>query len=484
MGADLVWTWAGVAYVIDLAIRIVALGVVPRNRRPASGVAWLLAIVMIPYLGLVLFLLLGRTDIGRKRDARQRLANARVHEVAPTIPAATLPAGTPDYVHAAATLNTNLGSLPMRAGNRVELIPGYQQAIEAIAAEIDRARRFVHVQYYITAWDHATAPVYEALVRATERGVKVRLLVDHVGTSRIPGYRRFERTLNASGIEWYPMMPVRPLRGDFQRPDLRNHRKIVVVDGTVAFTGSQNLIEPSYGKPKHQKAGRRWVELVMRCEGPLVETLDVVFATDWLTETGEVLIDEIAIVPPERGEVCAQVIPSGPGVVAENNLRAFVTLIANARHRVSLVSPYFVPDESLLYAVTTAALRGVEVELFVSEGKEQFMVFHAQRSYYEELLRHGVRIWLYPEPFVLHTKCFTVDDDVAVIGSSNMDMRSFALNFEVSVLLTGGDVVAQTNQVIDGYRALSRELVLQEWLTRPLRHQYLDNVLRLTAALQ
>jgi len=322
------------------------------------------------------------------------------------------------------------------------------------------------------------------MARAAERGVKVRLLVDHIGTSGIPGYREFERKLNASGIEWYPMMPFRPLRGDLQRPDLRNHRKIAVVDGVVAFTGSQNLIEPSYNKPKHQLAGRTWVELVIRCEGPVVEALDVVFATDWHTETGDVLIDELAIVPPDCGDVCAQVIPSGPGVVAENNLRAFVTLITNARRKVSLISPYFVPDESLLYAATTAALRGVEVELFVSEGKEQFMVYHAQRSYYEELLRHGVRIWLYPEPWVLHTKGFTVDDDVAVIGSSNMDMRSFALNFEVSVMMVGGDVVERTNEIIDDYRDLSRELLLDEWLERPLPDQYLDNVLRLTSALQ
>lgn len=484
MGVDIVWGWATVALVVDFIIRIVALGVVPRNRRPSSGTAWLLAILLIPYLGLLLFLLLGRTDIGRKRDARQRLANARIREIAPTIPAATLPGGTPDYVDSVTKLNLNLGSLPMLAGNKIELFPDYQGAIDTIAAEIDKATWFVHVQYYITAWDYATAPVYEAMTRAVGRGVKVRLLIDHIGSSRIPGYREFERKLEASGFEWYPMMPLRPLRGDFQRPDLRNHRKIVVIDGRVAFTGSQNMIEPSYHNPKHRKAGRRWVELVMRCEGPVVEALDVVFATDWHTETGDVLDDELAVIPADHGEVCAQVIPSGPGVVAENNLRAFVTLITGARRKVSLISPYFVPDESLLYAVTTAALRGVEVELFVSEGKEQFMVFHAQRSYYEQLLRHGVKIWLYPEPWVLHTKGFTVDDDVAVIGSSNMDMRSFALNFEVSVMMVGGDIVARTNAVIDGYREKSRELLLEEWLERPRRDQYLDNVLRLTSALQ
>ena len=151
-------------------------------------------------------------------------------------------------------------------------------------------------------------------------------------------------------------------------------------------------------------------------------------------------------------------VPSGPGFPNENNLRLFNTLIYGAQSRLSLTSPYFVPDESLLYAVTTAAQRGVAVELFVSAKADQLMVCHAQMSYYQALLEAGVRIYLYPEPYVLHSKHFSVDDDVVVIGSSNMDMRSFGLNFEVSVMAFGGDVVQNVRAVEDGYRALSREL--------------------------
>ena len=162
----------------------------------------------------------------------------------------------------------------------------------------------------------------------------------------------------------------------------------------------------------------------------------------------------------------------------------FTTLIYGATRRLSLTSPYFVPDESLLYAVTTAAQRGVEVELFVSEQSDQFMVGHAQASYYRALLEAGVTIHLYPAPYVLHAKHFTVDDDVAVIGSSNMDMRSFALNYEISLMLLGRDVVARMRTVEDAYRALSRPLTLEEWDQRPARRKYVDNVMRLTAALQ
>ena len=168
----------------------------------------------------------------------------------------------------------------------------------------------------------------------------------------------------------------------------------------------------------------------------------------------------------------------------ENNLRLFNTLIYGAQRRLSLTSPYFVPDESLLYAVTTAAQRGVDVELFVSEASDQFMVGHAQASYYKALLDAGIRIWLYPAPAILHSKHFTVDDDIAVIGSSNMDMRSFALNYEVITMLIGGDCVPRLREVEDSYRAICRELTMEEWSQRSAGAKYVDTVMRLTSALQ
>ena len=177
-------------------------------------------------------------------------------------------------------------------------------------------------------------------------------------------------------------------------------------------------------------------------------------------------------------------VPSGPGFATENNLRLFNSMIYAAREHLSLTSPYFVPDESLLYAVTTAAQRGVDVELFVSATADQFMVHHAQRSYYQALLEAGVRIWLYPEPFVLHAKHFSVDNWLGVVGSSNMDMRSFALNYEVVVMLTGHEIVERLHAVQGTYRSLSTELTLAEWKKRTRGAAYVDNVMRLTAGLQ
>jgi cardiolipin synthase len=316
--------------------------------------------------------------------------------------------------------------------------------------------------------------------------VTVRVLLDHIASLRSPGYRRTLKHLTRIGAKWHLMLPIQPLRGRYQRPDLRNHRKLLVIDGTVAFTGSQNMVDSSYNKPGNIRRGLHWKDLMVKFEGPIVAGINSLFVTDWYSETDELLLRETEDVHPimTREPVDAQVVPSGPGFERENNLRLFNSLVYAAQHKVILTSPYFVPDDSMLYAITTAAQSGLDVQLFVSEVGDQFMVYHAQRSYYEQLLRAGVRIWLYPTPTVLHAKHFTIDDDVAVIGSSNMDMRSFSLNLEISVMVRSADFVADLREVEQSYRSLSRELTLDEWMNRSRASATLDNVMRLTAAVQ
>jgi cardiolipin synthase len=482
-------TLGWIVFGVDMVLRVVALGIIPGNRKPSTGMAWLLLIMIEPIVGFSIFLLLGRTRLGNRRITRQRTALAAVHERSELLPLSFDISRLPAPMARVAALNRHLGSLPLTGGNEIELLPDYHATIAEMTAEIDRARSHVHVQFYITAWDEVTDPVFQAMIRATARGVDVRLLFDHIGSRRIPGYRTMIKRLRATDIAWHPMLPIKPLRGRFRRPDLRNHRKILVVDGSVGFTGSLNLTEPGYNKPANHRLGREWVELMVRLEGPVVGALNSVFASDWYVETGQV-VDLVAVFgepdarPEEVFDVPCQVVPSGPGIVAENNLRMFTTLIYAATERISLTSPYFVPDESLLYAVTTAAERGVDVELFVSEVSDQFLVGHAQASYYRALLQAGVRIYQYPAPYILHSKHFTIDDEVAVVGSSNMDMRSFALNYEVSLMMPDAAVVAKMREVEDAYRRLSKELTLPDWELRPARTRYVDNVARLTAALQ
>jgi len=474
---------AAVLLAVDLGLRIALLGIIPNNRKPSSAMAWLLLILLIPFVGFAVFLVLGRTQIGRRRHEKQAEVNELIrHRTAKAVALRDL---GPSYLDSVTTLNRNLGAFPAAQGNDVTFYADYRESIDAMTAAVERAQHYVHAQFYITAWDSMTAPFFEALVRATARGVTVRLLFDYLGSKGIPGYKDMLTRLDATQIAWRALLPVGLRKGELRRPDLRNHRKILVVDGAEAFMGSQNLIEPGYDKEKNHKAGREWVELTCRVTGPVVAALDAVFATDWYSETDELLMDELVPATADApGDLTCQVIPSGPGFATENNLRAFTTLLYSARRRISITSPYFVPDESLLYAVTTAAHRGIDVELFVSEEGDQFMVHHAQCSYYDALLEAGVRIYLYPAPYVLHSKHFSIDEDVAVLGSSNMDLRSFGLNCEVSLMLEGGDVVSRMRKVEDAYRMQSRELTKQEWARRPWRSRYADNVMRLTSALQ
>jgi cardiolipin synthase A/B len=473
------------AIAVDVTARILALIFVPKNRRPQTALAWLLAIWFLPYIGIILFLILGRARLPRARRRKQREINEYILDTTEGFDRVKRDPPWPPWLEPIVELNRKLGSMPLVGGNTARMWNDNTEALAAMTAEIRSATKSVHCEFYILLLDEATADFFDALEEAHGRGVRVRVLLDHLGNAQYPGYRRTVRRLNAMGIEWRRMLPFRPSRGQFQRPDLRNHRKLLVIDGEVAFTGSQNVVETGYQRRKNHKRGLHWKDYMARFEGPVVAGIDALFVTDWYSETNQLLEREAA--PARRtgdGDYDCQVVPSGPGFDGENNLRLFNSLVYAAQKKVILTSPYFVPDDSMLYAITTAAQSGLEVELFVSEIGDQFLVFHAQRSYYEALLRAGVKIWLYAGPTILHSKHLTIDDEVSVIGSSNMDMRSFSLDLEISVMVRGPQFLAELRAIEDANRAMSRELTLDEWLARPVWHRTLDNLARLTAAVQ
>ena len=463
-GIDLSTILLVVALLVDFVIRVVAIIVVPRNRRPTSGMAWLLAIFLIPYFGALLFLLIGFRTLPKKRVAMQAEINQFILDSTAGMERVSRDNEWPGWLASVVELNRNLGAMPLVGDNRARLHGDYEETLAAMVADIDRATKYVHVEFYILSLDHTTAPFFDAMENAVKRGVTVRVLMDHIQSMRKPGFKQTKKRLTDSGVKWELMLPLQPLRGKWQRPDLRNHRKLVIVDGRVGFMGSQNVIDRTYNMKRNIRRGLKWKDLMVRLEGPIVSGLNAIFITDWYSETNELLTRDIE--PVHREDVTdaldCQVVPSGPGFEGENNLRLFLALLYYAQERIVITSPYFVPDESIMYAITTAVQRGLRVELFVSEIGDQALVYHAQRSYYEELLRAGVKIFMYKAPYVLHAKHFTIDDDVAVIGSSNMDMRSFSLNFEVSLMVRGASFVQALRKVEDGYRADSRELTLDE----------------------
>lgn len=497
------WKGTSVFVVLEYLVKVLAIGIVPENRRPSSSTAWLLLILFLPVVGVPLFLLFGSPYVSGRRASIQARANELLTlgtEDMPNSPeSVTLPDGLGEIVE----LNRSLTALPMVTGVNNGVMMDYEAGIERMTRLVEVAEETVDVEIYIMARDQTTAPFFDALADAVARGVKVRVLMDHLGSRKYPGFHQLLKDMTAAGIEWYLMMPFLPLQGKVRRVDLRNHRKLLVVDGQVAIMGSQNLIEATYGSARNRQIGRRWNDISIELTGEIVSSLEAIFVTDWYTESHEIIEmhayrglggggTDSHVLPTRHGgqrqvggDVNAvQLIPSGPGFRTDPNLRSFTSLMYLAHERLSVVSPYFVPDESLLAAITSAALRGVEVDLYVSEQADQFMVDRAQSSYYHALLEAGVRILRYPAPQVLHTKCFIVDDEIAVMGSSNLDMRSFGLNYEISLLSYGGDIVGQLKEVVADYAARSTVLDFQTWNSRSIARRYTESVMRLTSALQ
>lgn len=479
---------SGVFIVVEYGLKIVAIGTIPEGRRPSSSQAWLLLILLLPVVGFPLYWMIGSPYVrGRRHRLQQEATKAITAHAEGVLP---VPSGARlgRELTGVLAMNRRLTGLPCVTGTNLGSFPDTEELYAAMARAVDGAEHYVHVEIYIMAWDQTTDVFFTALAAAADRGVTVRLLMDHLGSRKYAGWKAFRRRLTECGIDWHLMMPLLPLRGRWRRPDLRNHRKLVVVDGQTSFLGSHNLIDPSYGSARNARLGRRWKDLSVQVGGGIVGQVEAVFATDWYAETGELLapadyLPDTAELVPSGNANALQLVPSGPGFPTEPNRNQFVHLMHQATDRIGLTSPYFVPDESLLTAITGAAYRGVRVELFVSAQADQFLVGHAQRSYYHALLQAGVHIYLYPKPLVLHSKYFIIDDRVAVIGSSNMDFRSFALDYEIMMLGFGGDLVATLQASDDEYRAVSHELTLAEWLTQPWYARYVDNVCRLTAAL-
>ncbi|QNE90200.1 PLDc N-terminal domain-containing protein [Corynebacterium incognita] len=485
---DVTW-WQFFLGALDFLIKVIAVGFVPEGRRPSSSTAWLLAILLLPFVGLPLFLLMGSPYINQRRHRIQQQADAMIEDVQADVPDAPDPALAPELL-SIVRLNRRLTGFPAVVGHNRGIHADYDETIRRMAEVIDTAEEYVYVEIYIVAWDETTDVLFQALARARQRGVAVKVLLDQIGSYKYPLYRKLGTRLTEIDVDWRLMLPIQPWNYRFRRPDLRNHRKLVSVDGETAFVGSINLVERGYRKAWKSTSALQWIDYMVELTGPIVSSVEAVFAVDWYIESDEQLDVTAHVDDPEDEDDVnyLQMVPSGPGYNTEPVLRAYNSLVHHAKKRLVLCSPYFVPDESLLDAVTSASYRGVEVELYVSQKADQFMVHHAQSSYYQALLEAGIRIFQFPEPFVLHSKFALADpgEDVplGMFGSSNMDMRSFGLNYETTLLVAKGDIIDGLDDLAENYRRVSHELTLEEWNQRGFIRRYVDNAMRLTSALQ
>jgi cardiolipin synthase len=451
-------------------IRIIMLGILPFKRSPQAATSWLLLIFLSPIPGLILFLAIGRASVSQYR--RDRFSDL-VPLFAET--AATMRQAGPTFrlgPHDAADLATKLGGFPAVGCNSLAFLDDYDGMIDRLISDIDSARRHVRIMVYIFANDDTGSKVIGAIARATRRGVACHVLIDPVGSHH---WRRATlAALARAGAHTRETLPVSFLSLR-RRSDMRNHRKLFIIDGRIGYAGSQNLVNKAF------RSGITNQEMVVRVTGPVVAAMTAVFLADWYCET-EVLLQPCAEVVPSQGKNSVQLLPSG----AEYPLRGFETmlvwLIHSARQRVILTTPYFIPDEALQNAMQIAVARGVEVILIVSAVTDQPLVRLAQCSYYDDLIGAGVRIMCF-QKCLLHAKNVSVDGHVGIVGSSNIDIRSFQLNEEVSLLLLDRLSVAELVALQEQALAKSEPLDLATWRQRSKLRQLGEGLARLVSPL-
>lgn len=475
-------------FFVDAVLRLMlAAWVVMSPRSVPATLAWLLVLLLpVPFFPVIAYLLVGENRLGGGRLRRYRETTRVFSEKAQVFLQALTQDWTPDqqpYRPLAGVL-TQVGEIPPLRGNEIEWVAGSDRFIEGLIRDIDAAHQQVHLLFFIWMERSAGEAVVEAVERAARRGVRCRVIVDAVGSK---GFVRLglDDRLRAAGAKVAIALPVNPIRGLFARLDLRNHRKIAVIDGETAWTGSSNITDDRFGVTKFRKVGP-WIDAMVRIRGPAAQALEAVFLRDWVCESGEDT-DESALkmLRPvgEIGEGCpVQVVPTGPDTGPATMRDALVTAFFLARRELIMTTPYFVPDEAVKEALVAAAMRGVEVSIVVPRDLDNVVVGAASRSHFTELLRAGVKIYLH-RGGLLHSKTITIDSDVAMIGSHNLDERSFRLNFEVSVFIYDEDQTSLLRMLQTQYMQESVEIHAEEWERRALWKRFLERCARLLGPL-
>ena len=464
------WVW----WILNILYALTILGiiavVVSENRNPVKSLAWVTVLLVVPVVGLVLYIVFGRT-IQNKRiiSRRNRRKLRRLGAGGGTDPAKIEDAGA---VMPQINLAYALCGSHYYEGNDVGIFDNGQEKFDALLADIAAARSYINMQYYIIVNDNIGIRVMEALMERARAGVKVRLIYDHVGSFKLSN--RYLRRLKEAGVEAYPFFKVVfPPFGT--RINWRNHRKIVVIDGKVGYIGGMNVAD------RYVDGGKLfdvWRDLHLRVEGPAVFALQQSFAVDW-NFMGQPLLEEGPLATAVKGHsVGMQLVTGGPTTQWLNMTLVFQQAIARARKCIYIQTPYFIPSEGLVHALQVAALSKVDVRLMIPRRSDSDMLRWASFSYVQECLRAGIKVYLY-EKGMLHSKAIIIDDDFCTVGSTNFDFRSFEHNFEANMLIYSTDFNARMKALFVRDMRDSRRVTSSAWRHRPWREKALESVMRL-----
>ncbi len=445
------------------------------KREPSSTIAWLLFTTSFPIIGPAIFFVFGPQRLERQAIKRSRELEKSTFPT-PTETPSSDPAPIISWLSSEDAqvlhLARRISQYGVTAGNHVHLLPDPHQALLAMKAAIAEARRFIHLEYYIIESDEVTRSLFEDLLAASHRGIEVRILYDSLGSLFLK--RIYFRRLIQAGAKIAGFLPVSLLP---QRINLnfRNHRKILIVDGKVAFTGGTNIGKKYLGL----RTDSQWLDYTTRIQGAVCRQLEDVFAKDWHFTTQEDLFDAKYYPAVEKaGDSIVQVLESGPDSTFLALHQALFFAINSAKHDILLTTPYFIPDPALITTLTVAALKGINVKLLLPAKSDSRFVQYASRSFYDDLLQAGVQIYEY-QPRVLHAKIVVIDKKWTILGSANMDIRSFRLNFELNLLVYGAEVANQAVQQVETDLGDSLRVDLAQFVRRPLTQQVLENACRL-----
>jgi cardiolipin synthase len=445
------------------------------HREPVSRIAWCVVILAVPFLGIMAYLLLGETNIGRSRVVRMREVISRLPDVAdaPFADAENLQGNVAQRYAQLFQVGKSVNGFNPVGGNRAHLMADSNATIESMVADIDAAKDHVHLLFYIWLPDNNGCKVAEALKRAAARGVICRAMADSLGSRILIGSKHW-KAMGKAGVHLANVLPIgnpmiRPLKG---RIDLRNHRKIVVIDNSITYCGSQNCADPEF---RIKAKFAPWVDAMIRFKGPIACQNQYLFASDWESETGEDISDLLRQpVVSELSGLTAQVIGTGPTIRFSAMPEMFESMMYAARDELFITTPYYVPNESMHAGLCASARRGVKTSIIFPAKNDSWIVGAASRSYYADLLAAGVRIFEY-EGGLLHTKSLTLDGEITLIGSANMDRRSFELNYENNILFCDraltDDMRKRQEIYITSSRPVTSEMV-ERWTWR---HRLLNN---------
>lgn len=463
--------WVFVAIELMAQITVAGWILVRRPRRPSTNLTWIMVIMLLPVIGVLMYLMVGEAHLGRLRRRRHKAIVDSIRARGLRYGGMGLYPPLPQQHQAVTSLVESVGGLPVRGGNGIRLFHDSEEVIASLVADIDAATLHAHLLFYIFEPDKSGNAVGEALMRAAGRGVACRLLVDAVGSRTLLKSSLLTR-MRQAGVRVVAALPAHIARAALSRIDLRNHRKLAVFDGVIGYTGSQNIVDASFApKPGFGP----WVDASLRIEGPAVMDLAELFVEDWYLDSDEDLTDTLELEPRfmEDG-VALQIMPTGPDDEHEAMRLVAQSAFHLAREELILTTPYFVPGEAEVVALCTAARRGVRTSLVVPRRNDSPLVAAASRALYQELLSSGVEIYEYTAG-LLHAKVMTIDRNVALVGTANFDRRSFELNFEVSAVVYDSDFASKVRFLQRTYMHESEQVDARAWHRRPWQRRLLEN---------